>query len=95
MQKEANTKLYAAAAKGDEARTAQLIAGAADIRFVEDVYKYTPLHIASEGGHVKCVKCLLDADKDRGSKDAIVDASDEVWHAIPLLPMFIMFYITL
>ena len=57
--------LFEAAAQGDAARVAELIAGGADVR-AKNAQGQVPLHVACAGGHTQAAKLLIDADQARG-----------------------------
>lgn len=61
--------LFAAAAKGDAAGIAQLIAQGADVR-ARDGHKRTPLHVAAHGGHQAAVRTLVKGGADPRALDA-------------------------
>jgi ankyrin repeat protein len=60
--------LHAAAAKGDVAAAATLIAGGADLN-ARDGHRRTPLHVAGHGGHYDMARLLLEKGADANALD--------------------------
>lgn len=52
--------LYAACSTGDFAKVAELLKAGANAKYEDGTYGYTPLHIAAEGGHIECVRRILE-----------------------------------
>ncbi len=61
--------LFAAAARGDAAGIARLVAEGADVR-ARDGHQRTPLHVAAHGGHAEAVRALVRAGADPRALDA-------------------------
>jgi len=82
--KAAYTGLLAAAARGDAAEIAQLVAAGSNVN-VRDGYARTPLHVAAYGGHVDAMRALARAggdvnalERDRYDMVTIAAVADDV-----------------
>jgi len=82
--KAAYTGLLAAAARGDAAEIAKLVAAGSNVN-VRDGYARTPLHVAAYGGHVDAMRALARAggdvnalERDRYDMVTIAAVADDV-----------------
>ena len=82
--KAAYTGLLAAAARGDAAEIAELVAAGSNVN-VRDGYARTPLHVAAYGGHVDAMRALARAggdvnalERDRYDMVTIAAVADDV-----------------
>jgi len=82
--KAAYTGLLAAAARGDAAEIAKLVAAGGNVN-VRDGYGRTPLHVAAYGGHVDAMRALARAggdvnalERDRYDMVTIAAVADDV-----------------
>ncbi|MGE0814176.1 MAG: ankyrin repeat domain-containing protein [Vicinamibacterales bacterium] len=74
------TPLMRAAARGDAARVASLVAGGADVNAAHATLKLTPLMFAAYAGHDAVVQALLEKGATANLKDA-AGASAADWAA--------------
>lgn len=79
--REPNTPLTMAAAKGDGAKVRELIAQKTDVN-AKDKNGITPLMWAARGGHTEVMSALIDAGADMNTRDCAVNGWTPLMHAI-------------